>query len=380
MFSDCRRYFWLGAIASLITVASITLLWGWSVPATASPLVASIEGGRSIAQGKFLTANSSHAQVFTSTDATTTTVILPLVLRRWPPVPYQPTLYPISNPDGDGSYTVAWEEQPARLADTYTLEEATSPDFTSGLSVVCTTAQQSCNVSGRLAGTYYYRVRGHNAWASEPYSNIETATVLLPGTPYLNPIDNADGDQNYIVTWTASERATSYRLQEDTSPGFPVPEDVYEGPDLSWSAISISPSTRYYRVRAYGPTGWGSWSNIQSVTVPEQPTADLYIHSLVYDQSDERVEIRNRGNGAQDMTNWRIHSVVGDQWYDFPSGYTLGAGQSVRVHSGPDALDNPPSDLLWGYAYIWRNEGDKAVLYDDLGQEVDSSCYGNGCP
>jgi hypothetical protein len=117
-------------------------------------------------------------------------------------------------------------------------------------------------------------------------------------------------------------------------------------------------------VRAYSPLG---------------PQADLYIEALQYDTSDEYVQITNRGAAPQDMTGWRIHSVVGGQWYDFPASYTLGAGVSVRVHSGPDALDNPPSDLLWGYAYIWRNEGDKAVLYDDLGQEVDSSCYGDDC-
>jgi cardiolipin synthase len=129
---------------------------------------------------------------------------------------------------------------------------------------------------------------------------------------------------------------------------------------------------------------WGRYVTHLPIVVraysPPAPEADLYIEALQYDTSDEYVQITNHGTASEDMTGWRIHSVVGDQWYDFPAGYTLGAGVSVRVHSGPDALDNPPADLLWGYAYIWRNEGDKAVLYDDLGQEVDSSCYGDGCP
>jgi hypothetical protein len=34
----------------------------------------------------------------------------------------------------------------------------------------------------------------------------------------------------------------------------------------------------------------------------------------------------------------------------------LDAGAPVPVHSGPDALDNPPADLLWH----------TAALYDDL--------------
>ena len=78
---------------------------------------------------------------------------------------------------------------------------------------------------------------------------------------------------------------------------------------------------------------------------PPIPESDLHIEALRYDTSDEYVQITNRGAAAQDMTGWRIHSVVGDQWYDFPAGYTLDAGASVRVHSGPGAYSNPPTDL-----------------------------------
>jgi len=113
---------------------------------------------------------------------------------------------------------------------------------------------------------------------------------------------------------------------------------------------------------------------------PPPPQADLYIEALQYETTDEYVQITNRGNASQDMTGWRIFSVVGGQSYDFPAAYTLAAGASVRVHSGPDAFDNPPTDLLWGLAHIWQNEGDKAILYDDSDTEVDSFCYLNGCP
>jgi hypothetical protein len=75
------------------------------------------------------------------------------------------------------------------------------------------------------------------------------------------------------------------------------------------------------------------------------------------------------------MTNWQIQSVVGDQWYTFPSGYTLGAGASVYVHTGPDGYSSPPTHLLWGNAYIWNNDGDQAVLYNAAGQPVDSYSY-----
>jgi hypothetical protein len=117
------------------------------------------------------------------------------------------------------------------------------------------------------------------------------------------------------------------------------------------------------------------------VAVPAvQPTPDVYIHSLVYTTSDERIELRNRGTAAQDMTNWYIHSVVGDQFYIFPAGYTLGIDESVFVHSGPLAYSSPPTHLLWDLAFIWNDDGDKADLYAGGVGRKDSYCWGTGCP
>jgi hypothetical protein len=61
-------------------------------------------------------------------------------------------------------------------------------------------------------------------------------------------------------------------------------------------------------------------------------------------------------------------------------GYVLAAGASVRVRSGPDAVDNPPGDLFWSAAYLWNNEGDRAVLYDEGDGVVEGVCYLDGCP
>ena len=47
----------------------------------------------------------------------------------------------------------------------------------------------------------------------------------------------------------------------------------------------------------------------------------------------------------------------------------------MQVYSAPEAFENPPTDLLWSHAYIWRNDGDEAVLYDDGGGVVDSYSY-----
>jgi hypothetical protein len=119
----------------------------------------------------------------TSTATPKSRVFLPLILKRYPPVPYTPQLSPIENADGDGEYTIWWTEQPSRLSDTYTLQEATDFKFATSLRDVCTTAGQSCLVAGRTPGTYYYRVRGHNGWGSGEWSNTQSVTVLTPPTP-----------------------------------------------------------------------------------------------------------------------------------------------------------------------------------------------------
>jgi hypothetical protein len=202
-------------------------------------------------------------------------VHLPLVARRWPPLPYQPTINPISNPDGDGSYTVSWTEQPSRLADTYTLQEATNSAFTSDVREVCTTASQSCNVTGRSEGSYYYRVRGHNTWGYGEYSAVRSVAVLPPATPSINPIANADGDGDYTVSWTTAARASSYVLQEDTDPDFSGPTNVYQGPNTSWNATGKKARTYYYRLRAHNPIGHSKWSSSRGVTVLPPGTPNL---------------------------------------------------------------------------------------------------------
>ncbi|MFQ5594584.1 MAG: lamin tail domain-containing protein, partial [Anaerolineae bacterium] len=61
-------------------------------------------------------------------------------------------------------------------------------------------------------------------------------------------------------------------------------------------------------------------------------------------------------------------------------GYILGAGASVRIHSGRDAVDNPPTDLLWIRRSIWNNSGDRADLLNAEGHLVDTYSYGECAP
>ena len=106
-------------------------------------------------------------------------------------------------------------------------------------------------------------------------------------------------------------------------------------------------------------------------TVTPTPLPALSIGALNYQGTDEYIQIVNAGPGSQSLYGWKIRSVVGEQWYDFPWGIVLAADGAVYVHSGPDAVDNPPQHLKWSSGYIWNNAGDVAELYDSLGHLVD---------
>ncbi len=101
---------------------------------------------------------------------------MPLILRRWPPVPYPPTLNPISpNPSTNGNYTVSWVPGAGPAPTSYDIEE-------NGIVVVSNYVGTSYAFT-KGAGTYTYRVRGINSYGSGPWSNSQQV-VVLPSTLY----------------------------------------------------------------------------------------------------------------------------------------------------------------------------------------------------
>jgi serine/threonine protein kinase len=94
----------------------------------------------------------------------------------------------------------------------------------------------------------------------------------------------------------------------------------------------------------------------------------------------EYIQIQNTGTGPQDMSGWYLESVAGPQLFNFPAGFMLESGASVRVESFTGAVNNPPQALLWSTDAIWRNAGDKAILRNQAGVAVSTECYGDACP
>ena len=108
-------------------------------------------------------------------------VYLPMVLKRYPPIPHTPILHPIENSDGDGDCRVSWEA--SNLAETYVLQEDDDPAFPTPTTPY-TGTETWWDATGNAPGTYHYRVKATNAWGDGGWSGVQSVTVSPPDEHY----------------------------------------------------------------------------------------------------------------------------------------------------------------------------------------------------
>ena len=119
-----------------------------------------------------------------------------------------------------------------------------------------------------------------------------------------------------------------------------------------------------------------SWGPV--TTVPAEAAPTVSITAVQYDSpgSDrggnaslnaEWIRITNTTATKKVLTGWTLRDIA-RHVYRFPT-FTLGAGKSVRVHTGSGA--NSATDLYWAmHWYVWNNDGDKAILKTASGTVV----------
>lgn len=185
--------------------------------------------------------------------------------------PDTPTLYAISNPDGDGNYTVDWSD--AVGAADYLLQEDNNVGFSNPTTMRYSSAESQASISGRAAGTWYYRVQASNPSGNSNWSEVRAVTVK-PDAPILSDIANPDGDDDYTVAWSDVNAADSYTLQEDTSSSFSSPMTLYTGPATQYDVVNQPGGTWHYRVRASNAGGDSPWSNVATTTVGDAHELD----------------------------------------------------------------------------------------------------------
>jgi hypothetical protein len=181
------------------------------------------------------------------------------------------------------------------------------------------------------------------------FEETSAYTAYLPtvrryvSAPTLHPIENADGDGSYGVSWTAVSGAEAYVLQEATDSSFTSPKLVYEGPGHQFAVSDQGPTRYFYRVKARTASGSSSWSDVQSVDVRWEkedndtaPTANgplvsgLAYHGYPDDQKDYyriqlaarhriRIELTDHtGQGVQLLLYYQSTDNLVDRDYDPP--------------------------------------------------------------
>jgi micrococcal nuclease len=108
-----------------------------------------------------------------------------------------------------------------------------------------------------------------------------------------------------------------------------------------------------------------------SARITESSVAKIVIDrdcSTLADPADEFVCLTNADTGPAEMSNWVLRNVLGRS-YNFPPGFTLPVGQTVRVHTG--AGTDSATDLHWAYRVnpAWER-GDKLTLHNQENVEV----------
>ncbi len=233
--------------------------------------------------------------------------------------PSAPTLLPVANPDGDGTFLVDWSD--VSSADSYTLQEDDNLGFASPSSLYGGVTSRFM-VTDQVGGTWYYRVRASNDVGSSPWSNTRVVTVR-PATPTLGPVDNTSNGDEYEVSWSSPPGATDYRLEEADDQSFNNPRTRYVGPALQYDVTGQPGGTWHYRVRAYNSAGGSRWSETQSTMVnpPALEPPDLG-------------EISNEDGDGNYLVNWT--AVADADTYTLEESHTPYFAYPTEIYSGTE--------------------------------------------
>ena len=201
-----------------------------------------------------------------------------------PPFPGTPVLNVITAPGVNLTYLIDWE--PASLAETYTLEQATLSDFSDAKNVY-NGADTSYTAASEGIARYYYRVKAHNQfgdgnwsdvvqsvevfWEQEPNYNApaEANGPLASNVLYYGRFPQGDDQIDYFYFSLSTEHVIEIWLTNIPTPFNEHDYDLFlydskfdcialsnqTGTDSESITIDISPGTYYIQVMNYEMTG-----------------------------------------------------------------------------------------------------------------------------
>jgi len=86
--------------------------------------------------------------------------------------------------------------------------------------------------------------------------------------------------------------------------------------------------------------------------------------------NEEWIEVVNAGGRPADLTGWGVRDESASHRYEFPAGFRLLAGATVRLRTGCGR--DTATDLHWcvSGSAVWNNDGDTVFITDRRGNIV----------
>jgi len=204
---------------------------------------------------------------------TATTVTIP------PGAPNSITLPP--TPNTTGNYSISWTApayaQNATLATSYELYESSAQDFSNQMLVSNPTRQSPASITGKLSGTYYYRVRACDGSNCGAYTTgtYGVRVIAGPPTPTINVLPTSTG--TITVSWSTTGPVTNYQLYESVgNTNFSSINPIYSGTAASYT-FARDDGQYYYRVFACNNDGCTPSAIAGPVAVVNPPPPPLTV-------------------------------------------------------------------------------------------------------
>lgn len=194
-----------------------------------------------------------------------------------------------------------------------------------------------------------------------PRVNRSTALRVGPGREYEVVVQAGEGDALQVTGRDPSGEWLQVALP-DGAPGWLPAELVDDAPGAVRLAADIPPPP--------APTALATPSIRSGIVISDVFNSSTVEHVVIANHGDEPVDL-----GGCHLYGSRDHPSSVDD-YVFPAGFTLQPGQVVRVHSGSEGVDDPPSDVYWTDTCVWNNRGETVVLEDaaDIVHWVKRAC------
>jgi parallel beta-helix repeat protein len=204
-----------------------------------------------------------------------------------PPSP--PVLNDPGTNDTDGNYTVCWSS--VSSATTYTLEEDTSSSF-SRPTIVYSGSETSKEITGKINGTYYYRVKACNECGCSKWSNIEDINIehiVIDSIPPTVTITYPTNEQtfrttNITVNGTASDNVAVSKVEVKVGLG----DWQTASGTTSWNkSVTLENGSNTINARAADTSGN---TNETRVTVSYKMLANLTV-TILYPNGGEFIPV-----------------------------------------------------------------------------------------